>query len=203
MILYTNIRCNNTNYLTAENFICETNTGINANWFMLKLDGNNYYLYAYNTSYGQYQIKILEASALETENENILTFYTPTASDTATTPTGIYPIDKYSTSETIIGSWIDGNPVYRKVIQVTSNFSTNMQIAHGISNFGTLVNLYGSQKSANTPKPFPTIYPPDMATFGASSYLIDGTNIEVVLGQWVAQNISELTIIVEYTKATN
>ena len=31
--------------------------------------------------------------------------------------------DIYSTSETIVGTWINGKPIYRKVINITSQFS--------------------------------------------------------------------------------
>lgn len=40
----------------------------------------------------------------------------------------------YSTSETVVGTWIDGKPLYRKVITTTNTISNDTVIAHGISN---------------------------------------------------------------------
>lgn len=49
----------------------------------------------------------------------------------------------YSTSERRIGTWIDGKPIYRKVVskKVTTTGSTN--IAHGINNIDIITNLRG------------------------------------------------------------
>lgn len=51
---------------------------------------------------------------------------------------------KYSTTENVIGQWIDGKPIYRKV--VTSNTLSPssedyLEIPHGISNIETVVNI--------------------------------------------------------------
>ena len=49
--------------------------------------------------------------------------------------------DTYSTDEKIVGKWVDGKPVYRKVVPVTLPSDTNgTNTAHGISNMDTLVN---------------------------------------------------------------
>lgn len=94
--LYVNIRRDD-GALRIDAFIWETNTGLNSSHFKLKTDGNNYYLYMRtNTEYAKYQIKVLEGSDLMNNNEDILTFYTPTASDTVTEPTGEEP--KYKNS---------------------------------------------------------------------------------------------------------
>lgn len=111
--------------------------------------------------------------------------------------------DSYSSEEVRVGTWTDGRVVYRKVISISSGFSTTMTFAHGISNFKTLVNAYGYQISAGSQKAFPTIYPSDMARFGAGVYDITSSNITVSLGTWVAENITQLTIILEYTKTTD
>lgn len=108
--------------------------------------------------------------------------------------------DNYSTAEEQIGTWVDGKAVYRKVLIITSGFSENMSIPHGISNFGELIDVKGNQISAGSQKTFPTIYPSDMAIFGAGVYDITSSNITVSLGTWVAENITQLTIVLEYTK---
>jgi len=52
----------------------------------------------------------------------------------------------YSTNEKVIGRWIDGKPIYQKVVPITlpvgaSSTGGTAVIAHGISNFGELVNM--------------------------------------------------------------
>ena len=69
----------------------ETNTGIKTNEWKIRTDGNNYYLYCYLSPYSQYQIRVIQASSLGDSNEDILTFYTPTASDIVPEPTGTNP----------------------------------------------------------------------------------------------------------------
>ena len=49
--------------------------------------------------------------------------------------------EKYSTSETIVGEWIDGTPVYQKVV----NFgalpnNTSKSVAHNITNMGYIIS---------------------------------------------------------------
>ena len=54
----------------------------------------------------------------------------------------------YSTGEKIVGTWIDGKPIYRKVISYTNSSTigatgqvSNVNIPHGISNLGTTIDL--------------------------------------------------------------
>lgn len=49
--------------------------------------------------------------------------------------------ENYSTEEQVVGTWINGKPIYRKVVPVTLPSGTsNTSTAHGISNMDTLVN---------------------------------------------------------------
>lgn len=90
--LYVNIRCNNSNSLALAEFKWLSNTGLNSSDFKLVLDGNNYYLYMKTPmNYGQYQIKVVQATSLQEKNEKILTFYTPDASESVEEPDGINP----------------------------------------------------------------------------------------------------------------
>lgn len=55
-------------------------------------------------------------------------------------PSNKIGFDNYSTEEQIIGSWIDGKPLYRKVLSVTTHNSTGYkQIAHGVQNVGMIM----------------------------------------------------------------
>lgn len=50
--------------------------------------------------------------------------------------------DSYSTEEQKIGTWIDGKPIYRKVLHLTSGWIVGgeVAIAHDISNFDRIIN---------------------------------------------------------------
>ena len=52
--------------------------------------------------------------------------------------------DNYSTTEQVIGTWIDGKPIYRKVIQCGAlPNSANKDVAHNIQNFGETISCRG------------------------------------------------------------
>lgn len=41
----------------------------------------------------------------------------------------------YSTEEQVIGTWIDGNPLYRKVISVNTDYYKKLEFSHGIEDY--------------------------------------------------------------------
>lgn len=47
----------------------------------------------------------------------------------------------YSTTETVVGTWIDGSPVYEKVVDLgTLPNNTTKNVAHGIANLGLVIS---------------------------------------------------------------
>ena len=50
----------------------------------------------------------------------------------------------FSTNEQIVGTWIDGRPVYEKTFDLGTLTANNTNIYHGISNFDRIVRAYGS-----------------------------------------------------------
>lgn len=50
----------------------------------------------------------------------------------------------YSTSEQIVGTWIDGSPVYEKTIYNAGGVTGNFNFPHGITNFGKLLSYEGT-----------------------------------------------------------
>ena len=54
-------------------------------------------------------------------------------------------LDEYSTKEKVVGIWVDGKPLYRKVFVITG-FSANVEgsFSLGVSNLKEIVNLYGN-----------------------------------------------------------
>lgn len=44
----------------------------------------------------------------------------------------------YTTEETVIGTWTDGSPIYRKVISQTSQYDQGQQVSTGLTNLRML-----------------------------------------------------------------
>lgn len=110
-------------------------------------------------------------------------------------------IGTYSTNEQVIGTWIDGKPIYRKVFNVGTITEQKTYITHGIANLGKLVNLYGfCNRSDNVQQPIPNNYT------NWEIFLYDVSSIEITIkfsdNQW-NRNPYNIVLIVEYTKTTD
>lgn len=105
----------------------------------------------------------------------------------------------YSTTETRIGTWIDGKPIYRKVITglKTPTNADTWTVKASISNVDTMVKLDGfffgndgRAMSLNFPQP----------SYYSCVSFING-NIEIrVASNWVNK---DCFVITEYTKTTD
>jgi hypothetical protein len=105
----------------------------------------------------------------------------------------------YSTNEICIGEWINGKPIYRKVIEGTTA-SSNVPTAIGsISNLGIIVNIRGYilNPSQNQAIPINFVYNTEQ-----NAGYREGNNIIVRTTASVYQSKS-CYVIVEYTKTTD
>ena len=100
----------------------------------------------------------------------------------------------YSENERIIGYWINGKPIYRKVISITTT-ATQSGTDANIPNLEQVVNLYG-QTSTQLPVNF--YYAP--ANTYISTFYASGT-IQNVCSQGYAGQTAN--VIIEYTKTTD
>ena len=120
-------------------------------------------------------------------------------------------LNTYSTTETKIGKWIDGKPIYRKVIKVTSidSSSNNYDVTISISNLNEIVNIGGTIKmtGTNTYKPVTTIFTDNSnaisSIFSFSVYAITNSYISLSYGNWWKTIFDKAYIILEYTKTTD
>lgn len=114
-------------------------------------------------------------------------------------PTGWEQVDdpyNYSTTETKIGTWKDGKPIYRKIIEITNltigtQYTTNLS-NYGISNVSSFVSLLG--------------YEYDSSFFIPMSEYITFSNYLYVQNSQFAYKVgfaNNLRIIIEYTKTTD
>lgn len=112
-------------------------------------------------------------------------------------------LDKYSTKETRIGTWINGKPVYRLVIQTATGTNGKENVIHTFSDtVQTLVNLYGSIYQADIgdiPINGPTTIDGNFSMFYLS------TDKNKLMEQHPLSSRSNLlvNIVVEYTKKSD
>lgn len=107
----------------------------------------------------------------------------------------------YSTSEKIVGRWINNKPIYRKVLVVPkSQLSTNFNLAHGISNLDLMITARGMAKNSNDMNTMPW--------YASTNYFnflndIDTTYIHGALATNNYNKLVTMYFILEYTKTTD
>ena len=125
-------------------------------------------------------------------------------------------LEKYSTIEQKIGTWIDGKPVYRKVIEIqpasfgngTATAGATYKIGHGINNLNmaTRCDVYWKRNGQQQRK-FPSIYYNDMAWSGQAFVdIVDNGIVVFELGTSILNAIrtaNYIYIVLEYTKTTD
>ena len=85
---------------------------------------------------------------------------------------------EYSTTEQVVGKWIDGRLVYRKVLAGTTNSSNSEYINHGITNFGVAINIYGYIHASNgESQSIPRVVPDNISGYGIGVGDINSTRI--------------------------
>jgi len=113
--------------------------------------------------------------------------------------------ETYSTSEVKTNKvWINGEPIYRKVVNGTlptvdpGSTTADANIAHGISNLGTVISISGKLTYANAPFYFPILSSNGKITCIRT---VDNTNIIIRSSDgWQAG--PPLQFIIEYTKTS-
>ena len=109
----------------------------------------------------------------------------------------------YSTTEKVVGSWIDGKPIYRKVI----NFgalpnTTTKSINHNISNLGVVINI-GGFISNTTDVDFysiPLQYKGSDSNFNTECFV---TATQVRMSANTDRSHYNAYVILDYTKSTD
>lgn len=112
----------------------------------------------------------------------------------------------YSLSEIRIGTWIDGRPIYRKVIPFNFSSSTNsVDIKHGISNIDNVIKAYGFINNPGEARFIPQIYYTMESAYSVTLYTVTATTFSVFYGDWTKGRANTLhpVAILEYTKSTD
>lgn len=132
-------------------------------------------------------------SDTEPTDDNVTMWFNP---DEEPTPAA----DIYSTEEQVIGTWIDGKPIYRKVIRqqvdwaVTTAYEAKY-IPHGIENFSECISVRAI--SAGYPIPYIT------SSGGVETAVQSVTAESVKFINKIGWSGYYIIITLEYTKTTD
>lgn len=112
--------------------------------------------------------------------------------------------NNYSTEEQVIGTWIDGKPLYRKVININADGTKGVKVyTINIANVEYItVDETHSFLYATTPEYIPIKNIWDTANTGGYTILPNASNVKF---QWYRKEWQHLpaTITFEYTKTTD
>lgn len=113
--------------------------------------------------------------------------------------------DEYKSTEEKIGVWIDGKPIYRKVVRVTGGwqFGGEVLLNHNISNVDEiwLENAF-YKRNDNTFQMMPNVHT-DMESWASSVYDISKNQYRMYIGKLNGFKVVEVYLIFNYTKATD
>lgn len=116
------------------------------------------------------------------------------------------PTHHYSTTEHVVGTWIDGKPIYEKTIEVTSyTVNTNIYVPHGISNIDALINMNGRCKRNGTYIALPFVFTKASGIYDWSIDIYDCTDSSFILfvGSNNSTNLTDIYVTLQYTKTTD
>lgn len=110
-------------------------------------------------------------------------------------------LETYSTTEQRIGTWIDGKPLYRKVVNVTMPNNEIKQTAHNIQNIDVITNIKGITVSRDGI----VFIPINTANTGDNSYALQtwADKIYISVRSGVDYTMQTGFVILEYTKTTD
>lgn len=115
----------------------------------------------------------------------------------------INSVDQYSTNEVKTNkTWIDGKPIYRKVIELTNVPVGYKDHLHNISNLGDIINVYGRFKESTVQNPVCRVVADNITTYGLGIVDINTTQFHTLLGSGVAPT-NTMKVVFEYTKTTD
>lgn len=109
-------------------------------------------------------------------------------------------IGDYSTTETVVGTWIDGKPIYRRVFNITNPATSNTDYSLVSNDIDNVVRLWGYMVASDGTKV------PAPQTDSAQTYSVILVKANGYLrGRFAFANTvpASAVVIVEYTKTTD
>ena len=127
---------------------------------------------------------------------------TDTAGSGQWTPQGV-PAVHYSTTEHVVGTWVDGSTIYEKTLAIPSLSVGQNTIQHGISNFGKMINCLATIRYDGDDLCIPYVstsilqYGLGMSNFNSTRYFIEvGQGFDV-------SKFSDGYVTIRYTKSSS
>ena len=112
----------------------------------------------------------------------------------------------YSTTEQVVGTWIDGKPLYEKVLIQDSGISTgDVEIPHGINNLDEIIFVVGNGCLADGKKILLPLTSRNGNNYniGITEYDSSSVWVEVGVSYVGVYAIDLIKIIIRYTKTTD
>lgn len=114
--------------------------------------------------------------------------------------TAINSSTSYSTTEQVVGTWIDGKPIYRKVIECGAlPNNANKDVVHNIQNLGVTIKCNGMAVRTSDSRAL-TI--PDSTPSAEISCGVTNTNVYITTHN-DRSSFNNSFLILEYTKTTD
>ena len=108
----------------------------------------------------------------------------------------------YSTTEKVIGTWIDGKPLYEKTLSVASVSVGSNTKNHGISNIDNVIVCYGRCKYNNLNEMLPLPYISSNTLYNIALGNVTATTFMIDVGS-AFSSIQDVYVILQYTKTTD
>lgn len=131
------------------------------------------------------------------QSSSLANEYKVTANDMNQIKNAINNATTYSATETIIGTWVDRKPVYRKVVSSNGVNGNNVAIAHGITSLKRITYFNATASNDNG-----TSYPMNNTSYPLEVVSIDSTNINMNISTGFGYGWT-IYYILEYTKTTD
>lgn len=110
----------------------------------------------------------------------------------------------YSTSEQIVGTWVDGSPVYEKTIYNAGGVTGNFNFPHGITNFGKLLSYEGTVSDSTFAQYGDIWVVPRIASDGNSIGIdkVSTSSIYIINPNAFGTRLIDWYITIRYTKSS-
>ena len=109
--------------------------------------------------------------------------------------------NEYSTTEQVVGKWIDGKPLYRKVLDFGAlPNASEKSIPHNIANLKDIIKLSAISKSSGVYFPIPL---GSSASLSANIYILAVSEYITIGTGSDRSTFTQTYVIIEYTKTTD
>ena len=116
---------------------------------------------------------------------------------------GVDITNTYSTNEQIIGTWIDGKPIHRKVVNFGALPNTTQKgVSSGITNIEMITKLEGYAKNNYGVIPIPVSSPSGLNSVCSLYYNLDSNQVQIATGE-DRSSYTTCYVTIEYTKKAN